>query len=47
MIIHSSTDSPEKSSHEAGILPPCCRAALLRNKTAIPNTLAAANIARM
>lgn len=47
MVSLSSTGPTEMSIHEAGILPPCRRAALLRNKTVILDTLAAADIARI
>nr|WP_295468856.1 hypothetical protein [Mesorhizobium sp.] len=42
-----STNPTDKLVYEAGILPPCRRAALLRNKTAILNVLTTARIGRV
>ncbi|GAA4134603.1 hypothetical protein ACFFTN_13190 [Aminobacter aganoensis] len=46
MLPHSSTATTDRLACEAGILAPWRRAALLRNKTVILDTLAAARIAR-
>jgi hypothetical protein len=47
MINRPSANPTDKLACEDGILPPCRRAALLRNKTAILDALASVEIARI